>query len=56
MGSDHCEKEWQILLLLLWKNLKTENLQWVAVADNPAGPYTDKGEALMTVSMAVQQA
>ena len=23
----------------------------VAVADNPAGPYTDKGEALMTVSM-----
>ncbi|WP_440322185.1 family 43 glycosylhydrolase, partial [Laedolimicola sp.] len=23
----------------------------VAVADNPAGPYTDKGEALMTVAM-----
>ena len=23
----------------------------VAVADNPAGPYTDKGEALITVNM-----
>ena len=45
------EKDGKYYFYYCGKFSNGESAIGVAVADNPAGPYTDKGEALMTVSM-----
>ena len=54
MGSNLEEKNWKIYFITVGKFSNGQSAIGVAVADHPAGPYKDKGEALITVDMCKQ--